>query len=275
MRSKITLILVLLASFISAQDVINYQAAIRDGSGDLLVNTFVGVQFSILQSTSTGNVSYAETHSVNTNAYGMVNIEVGGGTPVAGQFSAINWAAYDHFLKVEVNTGSGYVHMGTSQLNYVPYAHYASLAEEAVNDNDNQTLSLVNVTLSISGGNSVNIPASSALWNANKLNGNDVSTLSPSIYDVLKWTGTSWAPGTDEGTTYLMGYGLTLYGNYINSSWTYNGNHVFSNNTGNIGIGLNNPVDKLHLHGDNTASLFKNYMPCFRSNLYRWFEIGL
>lgn len=249
MRKKITLLLLVIGSFLNAQEFINYQAAIRDGSGDLIVNTFIGVQFSILQSISTGSVSYSETHAVNTNSFGMVNIELGNGTPSTGQFGGINWAAYNHFLKVEVNTGSGYVHMGTSPMNYVPYAHYAAIAEQAVNDNDNQTLLLEDITLSISNGNAVNLPAETALWNANKLKGNNISTLAPSIYDVLKWTGTSWAPGTDEGTTYLMGSGLSLSGNYINSSWTYNGDHVFSNNSGHVGIGTMSPTSPLHVKG--------------------------
>ncbi|NLJ08128.1 MAG: hypothetical protein GX437_10695, partial [Sphingobacteriales bacterium] len=40
----------------------------------------------------------------------------------------------------------------------------------------------------------------SALWNARKLQGNNVSTTAPSSGQVLKWNGTEWAPAADNNT---------------------------------------------------------------------------
>ncbi len=63
-----------------------------------------------------------------TNAFGLVDLEIGKGTPVTGTFTGINWGDNDYFLKVEMdpNGGSSWQAMGTSQLLSVPYALYAT-----------------------------------------------------------------------------------------------------------------------------------------------------
>jgi hypothetical protein len=53
----------------------------------------------------------------------------------------------------------------------------------------------------------------SSLWNANKLQGNDISVTGPSANQVLKWNGAAWAPAADLNTTYQGGTGITLTGN--------------------------------------------------------------
>lgn len=58
-----------------------------------------------------------------------------------------------------------------------------------------------------------------ALWNALKLYGRDISAASPSAGQVLKWTGTAWAPLDDEtgggGNNYTPGLGISIAGNVI------------------------------------------------------------
>jgi hypothetical protein len=53
---------------------------------------------------------------------------VGQGTALTGTFAAINWGTGTHFLAIELNTGNGFVAMGTTQLLSVPYALYANSA---------------------------------------------------------------------------------------------------------------------------------------------------
>ncbi len=130
---RITLILlsfVLTSIVVYAQvpEKINYQAVIRNSTGELVSSQDVGIKVSILNETTTGSVIYSEQHTVATNAYGQIAIEIGDGTNVSSDFSAIDWGVNDKFLKLEVdiNGGTSYVTVGTSQMLSVPYALYAN-----------------------------------------------------------------------------------------------------------------------------------------------------
>ena len=105
----------------------SYQAIVRNTTSLLVTNTTVGMQISILQGTTTGTAVYVEKHSPLTNVNGLVNIEIGGGTPLIGTFAAINWANGPYFLKTETDPagGTNYSIVGTSQLLSVPFALYA------------------------------------------------------------------------------------------------------------------------------------------------------
>ncbi|NOQ27140.1 MAG: hypothetical protein GQ564_17405 [Bacteroidales bacterium] len=137
MKKLITLILfVLLASFNNFSQVpekINYQAVIRNSTGELVASQDVGLKVSILNETSTGSVLYTEEHTVATNAYGQVAIQIGEGTNVSGEFNAIDWGVSDKFLKLEVDIdgGTSYVPVGTSQMLSVPYALFAKNADSS------------------------------------------------------------------------------------------------------------------------------------------------
>ena len=106
----------------------SYQAVIRNTANELVTNRQVGMQISILQGSVTGTPVYAETHSPNTNANGLVSVEIGGGT-TSDDFSVIDWSAGPYFIKTETDPttagGTNYTITGTSQLLSVPYALYA------------------------------------------------------------------------------------------------------------------------------------------------------
>ena len=106
----------------------NYQATVRNNSGQLLLNQTVLVNFNILQNSDTGTVVYSENQTANTDDLGHINLVVGQGTPSTGTFSSINWGSGTYYLGIELNTGSGYVAMGTTQLLSVPYVLHANTA---------------------------------------------------------------------------------------------------------------------------------------------------
>lgn len=115
----------------NAQNGINYKAIIKDGSGAAIVNAEVTVQFTILENGTTS--VYQETHNPTTDANGIVIVNIGEGTVVSGVFNDINWGANPHFLKTEINTGSGLTDMGTTEFKTVPYALVAKKIEQASN----------------------------------------------------------------------------------------------------------------------------------------------
>ena len=117
--------IVTIATFAQAPQGFNYQATVRNSTGALIVNQNVYFKFNVMLNSSTSVPVYSETHYVPTDDLGAVNLVVGQGTPTVGTFSAINWGTGNYYLGIELNTGSSYVAMGTTQLLSVPYALYA------------------------------------------------------------------------------------------------------------------------------------------------------
>ena len=115
----------------------NYQATVRNSTGDLIVNQNVNFKFNIMLNSATSLPVFSETHMAPTDDLGQVNLVIGQGTATIGTFSTINWGTGNYYLGIELNTGAGYVAMGTTQLLSVPYALYANSAGNAQADTPN------------------------------------------------------------------------------------------------------------------------------------------
>lgn len=166
MRNLLTLsITLLLAIGLYAQvpQAFKYQAVVRGNTGNVLVNQLVSFKVSILQGSSSGTSVYSEKQTLSSNDYGIVNMNVGTGTIVSGNFTTIDWGGDDYFIKVEFDAtgGANFQFMGSSQILSVPYSIYAKKAGSADNDNDTnpanelQAVSLSNDTLYLSNGGHV------------------------------------------------------------------------------------------------------------------------
>ncbi len=105
----------------------NYQGVARNGSGQPLANQALGLRISIHNLNAAGAVVYQETQSVNTNAYGLYTIAIGGGTVVTGAMEDVEWGNGNKYVQVEMDPagGTAYTDIGTSQLLSVPYAMYS------------------------------------------------------------------------------------------------------------------------------------------------------
>jgi hypothetical protein len=116
-----------LSSFGQSPEGFKYQAVVRDAGNLILSSQAVGMQLTIQQSSIGGTAVYTETFAPTTNAYGLVNLEIGSGTS-ADDFTTIDWANGPYFMEtaVDVTGGTSYSVMGTSQLMSVPYALYAN-----------------------------------------------------------------------------------------------------------------------------------------------------
>ena len=70
---------------------IPYQAVMRNADGSVMASSEAVLTFMIHDGTANGNVVYQESHSLTSNAQGLVSCVVGNGVVSEGNFSAINW----------------------------------------------------------------------------------------------------------------------------------------------------------------------------------------
>lgn len=131
----------------------NYQATVRNSSGALITNQNVLFKFNIMLNSQTSLPVYSETHFAPTDDLGQVNLVIGQGTATIGTFSNINWGNGTYYLGIELNTGSGYVAMGTTQLLSVPFALYANSA----GNSQSTTPNLASVLAVNNGANNLQI----------------------------------------------------------------------------------------------------------------------
>ncbi len=117
------------AAWAQSPHAFSYQAVVRNASNQLVANTNIGMQVSILQGAIDGPALYIETHEATTNNNGLVTIEVGNGTTL-GNFLLIDWADGPYYIKTEIdlNGYNEYTITGVSQLLSVPYALHAASA---------------------------------------------------------------------------------------------------------------------------------------------------
>ena len=158
MKKLFTLLVLIATMSINAQapQGFNYQATVRNISGQLLLNEIVLVKFDVLQNSSSGTIVYSETQTATTDDLGHIALVVGQGTATTGTFSTINWGSGSYYLGIEFNTGTGYVAMGTTQLLSVPYALYAEKSGASATPGINGLNSLIKTTDELAGANCTN-----------------------------------------------------------------------------------------------------------------------
>ncbi len=269
MKKSLTLLSMLFMAFIAFGQVpgaFNYQAVIRNTAGEVIANANVSFRISILQESETGSSVYVETQRIATNGFGLVNLKIGKGTKVSGNFTPDNWGNSSHFIKVEVDPagGSTYALLGTTELLSVPYAFHAQTVEnDQVNDadadatNEIQALSINGTQLTLSkNGGTVTLPSSGGTV------GDNWGTQTVVSDATLDGAGTIASPLsvvgdlTDNQTLSISGNDLSIVGgNTVTlpsgsvSPWTISGSNIYRS-TGFVGIGTATPTDRLHVAGN-------------------------
>ncbi len=225
-----------LHSFSQSPQSFQYQTVVRDVAGTALVNQPVNFQISILSGSITGTVVYSETHTSSTNAYGIVTLNVGSGTPVSGTFSAINWGSTSHYIKVEADPtgGTSYLDMGTTQLLSVPYALYSGQAG--------------NIPV-YSGGTGIDVT------------GTTITNTAPDQAVTLTQGGSTTVSGTypnftvsstDLNTGTPGGLNKTVQ---FNNSGSFDGDTalIWDNTNKRLGLGFTNPSARMMIQGSPSA----------------------
>ena len=128
----------------------NYQATVRNTTGELIVNSNVYFKFNVIQGAQAADPIFTETHEILTDDLGQVNLIIGQGTANTGVFSELDWSLGSYYLGIElsINGDNNYVPMGTTQLLSVPYALYAA--------NSGNTTTIPNLESVLAQSNSAN-----------------------------------------------------------------------------------------------------------------------
>jgi len=240
-----------------APQAFKYQAVARDINGNILSKKNVKFRINILEGSLTGISVYGELHSKTTNDFGLVDMEIGKGDNAKGDFSAINWGGNTFFIKVEMDPNGGTVFqaMGTIQLLSVPYALYAKTAGNGFsgdyndltrkpllfsgnyNDLSNKPLLFDGTWTSLTGKPSFSTVATSGSYN-------DL-TNKPALFNGT-WASLTGKPTFATVATSGSYNDLTNKPLIVNSQWTKSGYNIFFD-TGNVGIGVNDPAYRLHV----------------------------
>lgn len=119
----------------------SFQAVVRNAQGELVQNSSnVSVKVSILKDAADDNsVVYAETATAETNANGLMSLQIGNGTAISGSFDKIDWAQGTFFVKTEIDIegGENYSISSVQQLLSVPFAMYAGNVPTKVSELEN------------------------------------------------------------------------------------------------------------------------------------------
>jgi hypothetical protein len=174
--------------FAQAPQGFNYQAVVSNANGQLLINKAVNFQFNIRQNAQTGSPLYTETHQITTDDLAQASLVIGQGTATTGNFTTINWGNGSYYLSIEINTGNGYVAMGSTQLLSVPFALYANQSTNGqptvydlktilTKNNDANDLKITNLANPTDPKDMVNLDYMTALQNQSNNQKNQIEKL--------------------------------------------------------------------------------------------------
>lgn len=119
-------LIITLNLFAQSPEKISYQAIIRNSNNLVLKSKLIVAKISLLQGNPLGSEVYSESQTALTNANGILNIEIGTGKIISGNFSEIEWANGPYFIKTETapSDGTDFSMITTTQILVAPNSMY-------------------------------------------------------------------------------------------------------------------------------------------------------
>ncbi|MFM7019840.1 MAG: hypothetical protein ACKOXC_03475, partial [Aquirufa sp.] len=117
---------------------IQYQAVLQDPNpyqipgtfiqGQVLQNSKVSIRFTLK---SNNTIDFEELHETQTDEFGLINLTIGKGKKVIGNFDQLIWSGQNKVLvvAVKIEGKSNYLEVSNQTLLYSPYALYADAVE--------------------------------------------------------------------------------------------------------------------------------------------------
>ncbi len=244
---------------------IDFQGVARDAQGNVMVQKPISIQVSILAKAPSGNAIYTERHKVTTDEYGLFALAIGSGQNNQGVFTEIQWDKGPHFVQVEIDPdgGNNYIDLGTLEMMAVPYAFYAQRVENADDadanpQNEIQQLELNGEVLSISDGNSVQLPDASSQNEIQQLalNGEVLSISNANKVQLPDASSTNELQELNFGQNNVLSIsgGNAVQLPNVSSPWNLAGQSIYVE-SGRVGIGLTKPSDALSIYSENRATM--------------------
>jgi hypothetical protein len=250
----------------------NYQGIARDAKGNPLSQQRMTLKLTVLPTSDATEGEYEEIQTVTTNEFGLYTLQIGNGSPLKGEMSAVKWETGNKYIKVAIDPkgGSDFLDAGTNQLLSVPYAIYADKAGVAKNSGSTSRATnnfiektngsgVVNSTSQIyDNGTNIGIgttsPVARVHVNANSASVQEhirMQNLSPTgagRFTLYNNNANAFATFTKYGTNYAGGY------TGISSLYPYANLLAFGNNDTN---GAGNGRFLISTEGNTGISIFK------------------
>lgn len=107
---------------------ISYQGVARNATGQPIPNQSIKIKLSLLETATSSNSLYTETHTPTTTGQGLFALQIGAGTVLSGTYGNLDWGNGPKFVKTEIDPtgGDNFTLSSTNPLNAVPFALFAA-----------------------------------------------------------------------------------------------------------------------------------------------------
>ncbi len=111
-----------------------YQGIVLDQTRVPIADSTIQLRISVLNGGSDGDLTYSESHQVNTDQYGYYHLVIGRGEALQGEFRTIEWGRGSYWAIIELNMDDSgeFKVLSSNEFLSVPFANFALSAFRGV-----------------------------------------------------------------------------------------------------------------------------------------------